>query len=273
LCMYVEERDIYTGAALRALPQSNYEGYAFPLVREFTLVLESSPSNEANGLGESELSDESDESGELNHSDQSNEPVNMDEVYQANVSAFISWIKQMIPKVNDVCIEIDGYSDLDITFADHFSRLSRYFHDNLDLIRNPDGGYSLPLLSDLYAQAPSFGSMPDGVTMDELPEYMVSTYAPMGERFRCWRIICYTSNVENIILLALICPNFDYAAVHPEYRELSIAHMRDKIQADGFRHHEEWLRRLLFGGWENKFSNADIAQARLDAARKELFGN
>ncbi|KAJ2056245.1 hypothetical protein GGI17_006290 [Coemansia sp. S146] len=428
----------------------------------------------------------------------------MDEVYQANVSAFMSWIKQMIPMVNDVYIEIDGCSDPDISFADHFSYLvtqlcrlgnrieynckplrdlpvesrldeirdlahlrlehnfecdrssylsrrnaqtlrslclkSWYLDDAVSLIRSPDGGYvtypclhtlelweykivcymeppvfpgavpfpslprlrislpallgddvlfrgnsatleslvlkvddhivpifrqhsvftptshpklryvkfglldrlvpelfstytevvrfalsigpgapvrgseevssanellpalllpgdhssirvlsipnteldtwqaislikSLPLLSDLQAPFPSIGSMPDGVTMNELPKYMVSTYAPMGERFRCWRIICYTSNVENIMLLALICPNFDYAAVDPEYRELFIAHMRDKIQADGFRQHEEWLRRLFFGGWENKFSNADIAQARLDAARKELFGN
>ncbi|KAJ2748351.1 hypothetical protein GGI19_006150, partial [Coemansia pectinata] len=29
----------------------------------------------------------------------------------------------MIPKVNDVCIEIDGYSDPDTTFTQHFSRL------------------------------------------------------------------------------------------------------------------------------------------------------
>ncbi|KAJ2872598.1 hypothetical protein H4R27_006647, partial [Coemansia aciculifera] len=117
------ERDIYTGAALRALSQSDSEGCVFPLVRELTLVLESSPSDEASELGESEHSDESSETGELNHSDQSNEPVNMDEVYQANVSAFMSWIKQMIPMVNDVCIEIDSCSDPDFTFAGHFSHL------------------------------------------------------------------------------------------------------------------------------------------------------
>ncbi|KAJ2756863.1 hypothetical protein GGI19_000518 [Coemansia pectinata] len=97
---------------------------------------------------------------------------------------------------------------------------------------------SLPLLSDLQALFPSIGSMPDGVTMNELPEYMVSTYAPMGERFRCWRIIYYTSNIENIMLLALICPNFDYAAAPAGDRELFMAHMRDNIQADGFKQHE-----------------------------------
>ncbi|KAJ2879208.1 hypothetical protein H4R27_005436, partial [Coemansia aciculifera] len=121
--MYVEERDIYTGAALRALSQPDCEGCVFLLVRTFKLVLESFPSDKSSELGGSEHSDESSGTGELNHSDQSNEPVNMDEVYQANVSAFISWIKQMIPIANDVYIEIDGYSDPDTTFAQHFSRL------------------------------------------------------------------------------------------------------------------------------------------------------
>ncbi|KAJ2055132.1 hypothetical protein GGI17_006734, partial [Coemansia sp. S146] len=37
----------------------------------------------------------------------------------------------------------------------------------------------LPLLSDLHTSSPSFGPIPDGVTMDELPEHIILDYAPM----------------------------------------------------------------------------------------------
>ncbi|KAJ2636185.1 hypothetical protein GGF44_003185, partial [Coemansia sp. RSA 1694] len=47
---------------------------------------------------------------------------------------------------------------------------------------------SLPLLSDLRSGIPTLGIFPQGVTNDELPEYVRSTYAPMGKRFRCWNI-------------------------------------------------------------------------------------
>ncbi|KAJ2610914.1 hypothetical protein GGF44_006182, partial [Coemansia sp. RSA 1694] len=54
--------------------------------------------------------------------------------------------------------------------------------DAFDLIK------SLPLLSDLLAAAPTLDKPPQGSNMTELPEYVRSTYAPMGVRFRCWHI-------------------------------------------------------------------------------------
>ncbi|KAJ2103731.1 hypothetical protein GGI09_000505 [Coemansia sp. S100] len=425
----MEERDIYTGAALRALSHEYNDDGAFPLVRALTLVLEPS---------------ESYESSESEHSDEPEEPVDMNKVYQTNVSAFLSWIKRMLPKVNDVNIVIDDYTSPDDTLTQHFGRLvaqlyrlgssvkysskderdtlvasqleeirdltlqslslkSRYLLEAVGLIRNPAGGYvtypclhtlelwqyktvmysnlpvfpatlkslvlnmdaeivpalrqlsvftptshqklrrvilkrmdrlvpdsfstyaeairfalsigpgasvrgieevpstgellsalslpseyssirvlsildteldiwqaislikSLPLLSDLYAPFPSIGSLPNGVTRTKLPEYMVSTYAPMGEKFRCWHLELYNDGVERMLLLALICPNFDYAAVSPPYRELFMAHMNVKIKTNGFRQHKERLQRMLFGGWENEFTTVAIAEARLAA--------
>ncbi|KAJ2258444.1 hypothetical protein GGI13_000597 [Coemansia sp. RSA 455] len=477
----MEERNIYTGAALRALSHEYNDDGAFPLVRALTLVLEPS---------------ESYESSESEHSDEPDEPVDMNEVYQTNVSAFLSWIKRMLPKVNDVNILIEGYTGLDDTLTQHFGRLVaqlyrlgssvkysskderdtlvasqleeirdlvhisfeddfgcnqssylarrnlqtlqslslklRYLLEAVSLIRNPDGGYvtypclhtlelwqhntamysnlpvfpgavpfpflrslrislpalfgdnvlfrgnsatleslvlnmdaeivpalrqhsvftptshqklrrvilkrmdtlvpatfatyaeairfalsigpgasvrgieevpsagellsalflpseyssirvlsipdteldiwqaislikSLPLLSDLYAPFPSIGSLPNGVTRTKLPEYMVPTYAPMGEKFRCWHLELYNDGVERMLLLALICPNFDYAAVSPPYRELFMAHMNVKIKSNGFRQHKERLQRMLFGGWENEFTTVAVAEARLAA--------
>ncbi|KAJ2789004.1 hypothetical protein GGI18_002646, partial [Coemansia linderi] len=77
---------------------------------------------------------------------------------------------------------------------------------------------SLPLLSDLHTTMPHLGPMPDGVTMDTLPEYVVSKYAPMGKRLRCWHLnSIYSRQCDDletcVLLLALVCPNFDYAAL------------------------------------------------------------
>ncbi|KAJ2068985.1 hypothetical protein GGI08_000587 [Coemansia sp. S2] len=108
LSITMEERDIYTGAALRALSHEYNDDGAFPLVRALTLVLEPS---------------ESYESSESEHSDEPEEPVDMNKVYQTNVSAFLSWIKRMLPKVNDVNIVIDDYTSPDDTLTQHFGRL------------------------------------------------------------------------------------------------------------------------------------------------------
>ncbi|KAJ2752845.1 hypothetical protein GGI19_003547 [Coemansia pectinata] len=127
---------------------------------------------------------------------------------------------------------------------------------------------ALPNLSDLTTASVSINPQPRSVSNDGgLPAYVIENYAPMSKHFRCWSIeVGGDSNpsdvVKCVLLMALACPNFDYAAVTPKHRELFMAHMQDKIKASGFRQHEERLRRLLFGGWENKFSSVKVAQAR-----------
>ncbi|KAJ2459668.1 hypothetical protein GGF42_001324, partial [Coemansia sp. RSA 2424] len=74
----------------------------------------------------------------------------------------------------------------------------------------------LPLLSDLQTSVVVLGSVPVGVTKSELPEYMISTYVPIGKRFRCWNFDyeCHDDDsniVECALLLALVCPNFTLA--------------------------------------------------------------
>ncbi|KAJ2245356.1 hypothetical protein GGI13_005862 [Coemansia sp. RSA 455] len=114
---------------------------------------------------------------------------------------------------------------------------------------------SLPLLSDLYALAPTLGEIPQGVAEVDLPEYVRSTYAPLGKRFRCWHITPYTryDNAELVtfmLLLALVCPNFDYAAVDESYREPFMKEMRSQIAEPRFHCHAPRLNRLLFDGWQ-----------------------
>ncbi|KAJ2863695.1 hypothetical protein GGH94_003422 [Coemansia aciculifera] len=77
---------------------------------------------------------------------------------------------------------------------------------------------SLPLLSDLHTQLPTLGDMPTGTSSATLPAYVRSKYAPMGKRFRCWRLdcelLCVTEeSAQCVLLLALICPNFGCAAL------------------------------------------------------------
>ncbi|KAJ2873894.1 hypothetical protein GGH93_002856 [Coemansia aciculifera] len=113
----------------------------------------------------------------------------------------------------------------------------------------------LPLLSDLHTRAPIHDGVPQGVADADLPEYVRSTYAPMGRRFRCWHIAYHSiyDNVDlvtSILLLALICPNFDYAAVYKDDRESFMKEMRKQIADPRFSEYAPRLSRLLYNGWK-----------------------
>ncbi|KAJ2459586.1 hypothetical protein GGF42_001379 [Coemansia sp. RSA 2424] len=128
--------------------------------------------------------------------------------------------------------------------------------DALDLIK------SLPLLSDLLAAAPTLDKPPQGSNMIELPEYVRSTYAPMGVRFRCWHIGYngfdnYQELATCMLLLALAFPNFDYVAVDHSNRKPFMKAMREKIAELGFCKYAPRLQRLLFDGWDGCEDDSD----------------
>ncbi|KAJ1661770.1 hypothetical protein GGF38_003477 [Coemansia sp. RSA 25] len=114
---------------------------------------------------------------------------------------------------------------------------------------------SLPLLSDLATQPVVLGEMPQGITVADLPAYVRETYPSMGKRFRCWHWEShygqpdYAKLATYMLLLALVCPNFDYAAVHENHREEFMEAMRVQIAEPGFSQDAPRLRRLLFDGW------------------------
>ncbi|KAJ2644380.1 hypothetical protein GGF44_000659 [Coemansia sp. RSA 1694] len=114
---------------------------------------------------------------------------------------------------------------------------------------------SLPLLSDLHSRYPSIGQLPAGVALSDLPAYMHSTYGSVGLRFRCWhleraRVRSFADISMCTLLLALICPNFDYAVTEPEEREPFMKQMEEEIASDRFKQYAPRLRRLLFHGWQ-----------------------
>ncbi|KAJ2112681.1 hypothetical protein IW146_004439 [Coemansia sp. RSA 922] len=116
---------------------------------------------------------------------------------------------------------------------------------------------SLPLLSDLQTSLPSLGPMRNDVDLDHLPEHIVSNYAPMGRRFRCWHLDRghfnnYSGTTTCVLLLALACPNFDYATPPSSQRELFMEMMEKDISSDLFKPYAPRLRRLLFNGWNGK---------------------
>ncbi|KAJ2750886.1 hypothetical protein GGI19_004841 [Coemansia pectinata] len=133
---------------------------------------------------------------------------------------------------------------------------------------------ALPLLSDLYAPSPVLGPLPDGIAKNELPAYVTANYLPRGKWFRCWVFTIPPRDIENavrcVLLLALVCANFDYAAVSKVKRELFMAHMREMISTDGFRPQAPRLRRLLFGGWKNEIRSVNTVFAESGLAQFEL---
>ncbi|KAJ2864229.1 hypothetical protein GGH94_003055 [Coemansia aciculifera] len=116
---------------------------------------------------------------------------------------------------------------------------------------------SLPLLSDLHTSMPSLGPMPDDVTLDSLPRHIVSNYAPIGRRFRCWHpksgyVTNFTELTTCVLLLALVCPNFDYAVPPSFQRRLFMEILEKDINSDRFMPYAPRLRRLLFNRWDGK---------------------
>ncbi|KAJ2753574.1 hypothetical protein GGI19_003040 [Coemansia pectinata] len=109
---------------------------------------------------------------------------------------------------------------------------------------------SLPLLSDLAVSSAGLGALPTGVTPEELPAYIVSTFAPMGKRFKCWHIesfrhLGYAEDAKYALLLALACPNFTWVSRLSSHRKLFTEHLVAGIASDMFKDYALRLQRLL----------------------------
>ncbi|KAJ2751602.1 hypothetical protein GGI19_004372 [Coemansia pectinata] len=111
---------------------------------------------------------------------------------------------------------------------------------------------SLPSLSDLHSELPTLGPLPDEVTEAELPAYVISNYTQMSERFRCWHLTRrsetpFKEAILCVLLLALICPNFDFCNPFMDHYNNGFMNQLEKaIDSDGFKDHAPRLRRLLF---------------------------
>ncbi|KAJ2813665.1 hypothetical protein H4S07_000510 [Coemansia furcata] len=154
----------------------------------------------------------------------------------------MSWPVQRIPSVLSA---IGEYASIQVLYM---KDMDLTIWDAITLIK------SLPLLSDLCTQAPMLGILPLDAENEDLHDYVCRTYAPMGERFRCWKVIIagdidFKMLATCMLLLALICPNFDYAAVDKDNRERFMEAMRNKINEPKLHQHAPRLRRLLFNGW------------------------
>ncbi|KAJ2067329.1 hypothetical protein GGH13_005356 [Coemansia sp. S155-1] len=112
----------------------------------------------------------------------------------------------------------------------------------------------LPLLTDLYTDGITLNTMPDGVTADELPTYVVTTHGLTSERFRCWHIIDFRSGgydvlASCVLLVALACPNFEYIS-HPfSLRKKILEPMVKMSSAARFERYKPRLERL-FSKWQ-----------------------
>ncbi|KAJ2579505.1 hypothetical protein GGH95_003068 [Coemansia sp. RSA 1836] len=130
-------------------------------------------------------------------------------------------------------------------------RTSLTLWDTITLVK------SLPLLTDLYTSPPTIGALPAGVTEAKLPAYIRSSYAPMNERFRCWHIKLHMFGGDDdvvlcVLLMALACPNFDYAVLSIGKRPSFMKLVEKAIATDEFRRYAPRLKRLLFNGWNSR---------------------
>ncbi|KAJ1911178.1 hypothetical protein LPJ71_003003 [Coemansia sp. S17] len=109
---------------------------------------------------------------------------------------------------------------------------------------------TLPKMSDLIVKSTCLGPLSEGITMDELAEYVILTSAPIGEHFRCCNIDrfmenTYTAEAKCVLLLALACPNFTFAAVPHRGRNEFVALLETEIASDMFKPYVPRLQCLV----------------------------
>ncbi|KAJ2864226.1 hypothetical protein GGH94_003052 [Coemansia aciculifera] len=117
-------------------------------------------------------------------------------------------VAELIPTLS----QLDGLDSIQVLSLD---ATKLHLWDVFALIK------ALPVMSDLSVESPSLGPLPDGITLDELPAYVISTYAPMGERLRYCRLDSPKTRNPSVdakcmLLLALACPNFTFATPPPQ---------------------------------------------------------
>ncbi|KAJ2057351.1 hypothetical protein GGI17_005692 [Coemansia sp. S146] len=143
------------------------------------------------------------------------------------------------------CVKIGHYGELVLSLP----RTALTLWDAVTLVK------SLPLLSDLYTSPPSIGQLPAGVTLAGLLAFIRANYAPMNARFRCWYLKFHMFGEDDqvvicVLVMALACPNFDYAVPSIGGRRSFMELLGKPIATDGFKRYAARLRRLLFNGWQ-----------------------
>ncbi|KAJ2871686.1 hypothetical protein GGH93_004621 [Coemansia aciculifera] len=276
----LEKKDIYSGNALKTLSLAPYDGCAFPLARKVTIMLISvedfiryndSPTNGARTEVNIGAFVERIKKMAPRLSGIGVRPKDLDELPEITSGHFgsvklvpdtfatytegVQYALSIGPGAAVRKIGVPSSDELLPALSlpgDHCSiQVLMITRTQLDIGQAISLIKSLPLLSNLHAPLPRIGTMPDGVTRAELPAYMVSTYAPLGERFRCWHPERYRDSVECILLLALVCPNFDYVAMNREQRKLFMDDLEWYIDLNSFKPYASRLRRLLFNGWQS----------------------
>ncbi|KAJ2682154.1 hypothetical protein IWW39_006107 [Coemansia spiralis] len=200
LDIFAKEGDIYSGATLKTLYQDYGDDSAFPLVHKFTLYLDSYHDGDSESLEDSEDS------------------VDSDDAIHANIGAFVCWVKQVLPKVDEIWVILDNV--LAGLCLDEIRNLA-----SLDFRDEPGRSNSSEQCVQLARQ--------NARTLQFL--------SLVSDQFNVW---C-------VLLLALICPNFDYVSNHPSQRESFMEDLERAIDLDRFRPYAPRLRRLLFKGWRD----------------------
>ncbi|KAJ2879995.1 hypothetical protein H4R27_004986 [Coemansia aciculifera] len=115
---------------------------------------------------------------------------------------------------------------------------------------------SLPLLSDLSTEPPNIGTLPDGIALNDIPAYVISTFAPMGTKFKRWLLVDYHTKMGDdslmcVLLLALACPSFWRADTLAIRYEESLRILKEALSLDMFKPYTQHLQYFQFHGRDN----------------------
>ncbi|KAJ2886700.1 hypothetical protein H4R27_000489 [Coemansia aciculifera] len=109
---------------------------------------------------------------------------------------------------------------------------------------------SLPLLVELSTMTPDIGTLPNGIALDDLPAYVVSTFAPIGTRLEHWPLISSVGEEEDslkrVLLLALVCPNFWHVSSYVDGYDEPSEMLEVALASDIFKPYAPRLQHIRF---------------------------
>ncbi|KAJ2867640.1 metalloprotease [Coemansia aciculifera] len=104
------------------------------------------------------------------------------------------------------------------------------------------------------------GTLDDDPALADIPTYVLAKYTSTGSRFRCWHFEhpmhgYFIEAVKAMLILALVCPNFDCFVPLPKEREPIMKLLEETIATDGFEKYP--------ADWETNFESKLTVESSL----------
>ncbi|KAJ2786320.1 hypothetical protein GGI18_003282, partial [Coemansia linderi] len=149
------------------------------------------------------------------------------------LASLVIYIRLSNPELQPVLSLLGSYTSVQVLWL---PLTNVCLWDALSLIK------SLPLLNHLHVKGLALGSLPAGTNVDMLPAYVCNTFKSTCKRFQNWsfnysREAPSKDTITCVLLLALVCPNFDHPVLEYRLHGSFMAQMKMAHASRGYEHY------------------------------------